>query len=54
MALSAFILTCPACIAAFASSVKEIGFKDTAKFNLIQLAFAFIFAYVVYFIASLL
>jgi ferrous iron transport protein B len=54
LSLCAFMLTCPACIAAFASSVKEIGRKSTLKYNVIQLAFSFIFAYIVYFIFLLL
>jgi ferrous iron transport protein B len=54
LGLCAFILTCPACIAAFSASVKEIGFKKTAKYNVIQLIFAFIFAYVIYFLTNLL
>lgn len=54
VALSVFILACPACISAFAASVKEIGWAKTAKYNLLQLVFAFILAYCTYFILSIL
>lgn len=53
-AICVFVLTCPACISAFASSVREIGFKKTLKFNAAQLAFAFITAYLTYFILLLI
>ena len=53
-AICVFVLTCPACISAFASSVREIGFKKTLKFNAAQLAFAFIAAYLTYFIFLLI
>ncbi|MGN0815066.1 MAG: FeoB small GTPase domain-containing protein [Candidatus Coproplasma sp.] len=45
MSACAFVLCCPACISAFAASSKEIGLKTTVKYNLLQLAFAFAFAY---------
>lgn len=54
LALCVFFLTCPACISAFAASVKEIGIKRTALYNLAQLAFAFAAAYVTNFIFLLL
>ena len=54
VALCVFFLVCPACISAFASSVKEIGFARTLKYNLAQLVFAFVSAYLTYFIISLL
>lgn len=50
----AFVLSCPACISAFAASVKEIGFKTTLKYNLLQLAFSFAFAYLIYFLFLLI
>jgi ferrous iron transport protein B len=53
LSLSIFFLTCPACISAFASSVKEIGLKKTAKYNLLQLILAFLFAYLTYFLVGL-
>ena len=54
LALCVFFLTCPACISAFAASVKEIGIKRTALYNLAQLAFAFAAAYVTNFMFLLL
>lgn len=45
-----FILACPACISAFAASVKEIGWKKTLKYNALQLIAAFLAAYLVHFI----
>lgn len=54
MAACAFILTCPACISAFAASARETGFKTTLKYNLLQLAFSFAFAYLTNFIFSFL
>jgi len=54
MALCTFFLLCPACIAAFASSVKEIGFKRTLAYNLAQLAAAFLASYLIYFILSII
>lgn len=53
-ALCVFFLLCPACISAFAASVKEIGFKRTAIYNLLQLAFAFCAAYATNFIFTIL
>ena len=49
-----FVLTCPACISAYASSCREIGWKTTLKYNVTQLAFAFLFAYLTHFIFCLL
>ncbi|MGN0818712.1 MAG: FeoB small GTPase domain-containing protein [Candidatus Coproplasma sp.] len=54
VAACAFVLSCPACISAFAASAKEIGLKTTVKYNLLQLAFAFAFAYLIYFLFSIL
>ncbi len=54
IALCVFFLACPACISAFAASVREIGLKRTAMYNLAQLAFAFVASYVIYFILSLI
>lgn len=54
MAMCVFFLCCPACISAFGASVREIGFKRTALFNLAQLAFAFVAAYLTHFIFLLL
>ncbi|MDE6790411.1 MAG: hypothetical protein K2J61_01690, partial [Clostridia bacterium] len=52
--LCVFFLCCPACISAFGASVREIGFKRTAIYNLAQLAFAFVLAYLTAFILSIL
>ncbi|MCM1438155.1 MAG: ferrous iron transporter B [Roseburia sp.] len=54
IAICVFFLCCPACISAFAASVKEIGFKRTALYNLAQLAFAFAAAYLTNFIVLLI
>lgn len=54
IASCAFMLTCPACISAFAASVKEIGFKSTLICNILQLIFALLFAYLIYFILGVL
>ncbi|MGN0807304.1 MAG: FeoB small GTPase domain-containing protein [Candidatus Coproplasma sp.] len=54
LALCVFFLCCPACISAFAASVKEIGFKRTLFYNVVQLIFAFFAAYLTYFIITLL
>ncbi len=54
VAMCVFFLCCPACISAFAASVREIGLKRTALYNLAQLAFAFVLAYLTAFILSLL
>lgn len=54
MAFCVFFLVCPACVSAFAASVKEIGFARTLKYNLLQLAFAFGAAYLGYLIFSIL
>lgn len=54
IAICVFFLCCPACISAFAASVKEIGFKRTVLYNAVQLIFAFLAAYITYFIIILL
>lgn len=54
LASCAFMLTCPACISAFAASVRETGLKYTLKCNILQLAVSFIFAYMIYFIVCIL
>lgn len=54
VALCVFFLCCPACISAFAASVREIGFRRTAIYNLAQLAFAFALSYLTAFILSIL
>lgn len=54
LAICTFFLTCPACVSAFAASVREIGFKRTLIYNAAQLTFAFVAAYIVYFIIALL
>lgn len=53
LALCTFFLCCPACVSAFAASVKEIGLKRTLIYNFVQLAFAFCAAYLTYFISVL-
>lgn len=50
----AFMLACPACISAFAASVKEIGVKSTLICNILQLIFAFLFAYLINFLMCIL
>lgn len=54
VAMCVFFLCCPACISAFAASVKEIGLKRTLLYNLAQLAFAFAAAYLTNLVFSLL
>ncbi|MGN1373621.1 MAG: FeoB small GTPase domain-containing protein [Candidatus Coproplasma sp.] len=54
LALCVFFLCCPACISAFAASVREIGFKRTSLYNAAQLIFAFLVSYLTYFIIILL
>ncbi len=54
IAICVFFLTCPACVSAFAASVREIGFKRTLKYNAAQLVFSFLSAYLTYFIVTLL
>lgn len=54
VACCAFVLACPACVSAYAASCREIGWRRTLAYNLVQLAFALLFAYTVYFIMSLL
>ncbi len=46
--LGVFFLCCPACISAFAASVREIGFKKTLLYNGVQLAAACLFSYVIF------
>lgn len=48
--LCIFFLCCPACVSAFASSIREIGTAKTIKYNLCQLAFAFAAAYAAHFL----
>lgn len=54
LAICTFFLCCPACISAFASSVREIGFKRTLFNNAVQLVFAFGLSYLTYFVVYLL
>lgn len=54
VALCVFFLTCPACVSAFAASVREIGFRRTLLYNTAQLAFAFAAAYLTNLIIALL
>lgn len=54
MSLCVFFLLCPACISAFAASVKEVGVKRTLIYNGIQLTAAFSAAYLTYFTVLLL
>jgi ferrous iron transport protein B len=54
LAMCVFFLTCPACISAFAASVKEIGWTKTVKYNILQLCLAFILAYLTNLLISLL
>ncbi len=54
LAICVFFLTCPACVSAFAASVREIGFKRTLLYNLAQLAFAFAAAYLTHFTVALI
>ena len=51
-AMCVFFLCCPACISAFAASVREVGLKRTCLYNLAQLAFAFIAAYLTKFLMT--
>ena len=53
LAISAFILLCPACVSAFSASIKETGFKFTLKCFAAQTVIAFIGAYAVHFLFSL-
>lgn len=53
VAICIFFLVCPACISAFGASVKEVGFKRTLLYNLAQLAFAFVAAYLTYWLLTL-
>ncbi len=48
----AFVLACPACISAYASSCREIGWRQTLKYSAFQLALAFLLAYTTYFLFS--
>ena len=52
LACCVFVLACPACISAFASSVREVGFAKSLKFAAVQLAFAFAAAYITHFLFS--
>lgn len=54
LSMCVFFLCCPACISAFGASVREIGFKRTALYNIAQLAFAFAAAYLVHLLFLLL
>lgn len=54
LALCAFFLTCPACVSAFAASVREIGFKRTLIYNSAQLAFSFAAGYLTYLTVALI
>lgn len=54
VAICVFFLCCPACISAFAASVREVGFKRTLIYNLAQLGFAFIAAYATFLVVSLI
>lgn len=54
VACCAFVLTCPACISAYAASCREIGWKRTLLYNSAQLAFSLLLAYTVHFIMSLI
>lgn len=47
VSVSVFILFCPACVAAFAASVREAGLKFTLKCVAVQLILAFLAAYTV-------
>lgn len=53
-ACCAFVLACPACISAYASSCREIGWKRTLLYNVAQLAGAFALAYATYFVINLI
>ncbi len=53
LAMCAFILACPACVSAFAASVRECGLKFTLKCFVLQLLAAFAAGYVIYFIVNL-
>lgn len=53
LALCTFFLCCPACVSAFAASVREIGLKRTLAYNAAQLAFAFCASYLICFISVL-
>lgn len=53
MAFCAFMLCCPACISAFSSSVKEVGWAFTLKCFILQLIFSFAAGYLVRFLLSL-
>lgn len=53
LALCVFILACPACVSAFAASVREEGCKFTLQCVLFQTLIAFLASYAVYFVSSL-
>lgn len=48
IAISTFMLLCPACISAFSASVKEAGLKFTLKCFIFQLIISFIGAYAIH------
>ena len=54
LAISTFILLCPACVSALSASVKEAGVKFTLKCFIAQTAIAFLGAYAVHLIFSIL
>ncbi|MDE5722019.1 MAG: 50S ribosome-binding GTPase [Clostridia bacterium] len=54
LAISTFILLCPACVSALSASVKEAGVKFTLKCFVAQTAIAFLGAYAVNLIFSLI
>lgn len=54
VSLCVFFIACPACVSAFAASVREIGLKKTLKYNLLQLALAFALACATYFLLYLI
>ncbi len=53
LAMCAFILACPACVSAFAASVRECGWKFTLKCFVLQLLAAFAAGYITYFIIGI-
>jgi ferrous iron transport protein B len=50
VAMSVFILLCPACISAFSSSMREVGVKFTLKCYLVQTVIAFLGGYLIHLI----
>lgn len=53
VALSVFTLLSPACVSAFAASVKEVGWRYTLKYYSVQIILSFLISYAVYFVAHL-